>query len=297
VAKRGWVKKVVWIFVVLIILTAVAALTWRAWFPSVAKIVLQTRGVQVKSIDWEERNTLKLQQIQHESDAFLARAQEVVVMTPWAWKQAARNYNTNTPALFLKVRGWRVILTTPQTTNTPAFVAQRIRAIIDGLAKSQTNCPHAIFLNGTIQTPRGDFNFGVIEWKNGELSGDLTWPQLNDPADFKLKLVEPTKAQLIVRQRALEVGSKFTADTTPNDARLAGYARWKTNRLDLDLLFPNNSNTPQSGFLESAGINIPARALGLNIVNGIDARFRLAITNGQFNLRLGIPKEPTSDGP
>ena len=148
----------------------------------------------------------------------------------------------------MTVNGWRVIL--PGTkTKTKADVAhefdcRKIRKVNDQLHWLETQCPHAVILNGTLQTAKGEFNFGVVEWRGGELSGNFTWPQLNDPADFKVKVVDASKLQLIVKQIALEIGARATAETLKDGARLNGYARWKTNRVDFDATFSFGDNVP-----------------------------------------------------
>src|ERR1043165_7294175 len=94
---------------------------------------------------------------------------------------------------------------------TPSL--KKLRRVTAGFPRARANCPRAVILNGTLQTPKGEFNFGVIDWKGAELSGNFTWPQLNDPADFKMKVIDPAKLQLIVQQTCLEIGSTAAART------------------------------------------------------------------------------------
>src|SRR6185295_15414611 len=151
-------------------------------------------------------------------DGLVVRAKTVTMLTPRAWKRALRNGETNTT--YLKIDGWRVILPSnggdARSTNS---IAQKIQRLNDGIHRAQTNCPRAVILNGALQTPKGEFNFGVIDWRGGELSGNFTWPQLNDPADFKLKIIDPAKLQLIVKQTGLEIGARATAETLADGAR------------------------------------------------------------------------------
>jgi hypothetical protein len=165
-----------------------------------------------------------------------------------------------------------------------------------GLHQAHKKCPRAVFLNGTLQTAKGEFNFGAVEWKGGELSGDFTWPQLNDPADFRLKIVDPAKLQLILRQRALEIGARATTELLADGARLAGYARWKNNRVDFDVTYPQADNMPRNAVVNSKGLAIPGRFLGMPEVESLNARTRLVITNGQVNFVVGAAEtaEPSA---
>jgi hypothetical protein len=191
------------------------------------------------------------------------------------------------------VNGWRVIL--PEggagagKSGATNSIAQKVQALNDGVHRALTNCPRAVVLNGTLQTPKGEFNFGVIDWKGGELSGNFTWPQLNDPADFKLKIIDPAKLQLIVKQTGLEIGSRATAETLADGARLAGYARWKANRVDFDLNFANGDDTPRNAIVDSKGLAIPGRFVGMPDVDTLNARMHLVITNGRFDFSMGAP--------
>lgn len=211
------------------------------------------------------------------------------MFTPNAWQAALRAGNTND--VYVRVNGWRVILAeTRSGAPSTNSIADRIRDLNVMARKLHSECPRAVFLNGTIQSGKREFNMAAIEWKGGELSGDLTWPMLNDPADFRLKLIETNKVQLILKQTALEIGSRISAETLTDGARLAGYARWTTNRADFDLLFPARENTPNSGFIESKGIALPGRLLDVPAIETLNARTRLVITNGQFEFNLGAPE-------
>jgi len=218
----------------------------------------------------------------------VVHAKSVTVLTPPAWKRALRAGDTN--QTFLTVNGWRVILPeTKAAAGDTNSIAQKIRKVNDQLHWLETQCPRALVLNGTLQTAKGEFNFGVVEWNGGELSGNFTWPQLNDPADFKLKIVDASKLQLMVKQIALEIGSRVTAETLKDGARLNGYARWKTNRVDFDTTFPMDGNMPRMAVVDSKGLAIPGRFLGMADVETLNANTHLVITNGQFDFAVGAP--------
>jgi len=211
------------------------------------------------------------------------------MLTPRAWKRALRNGDTNTT--YATVNGWRVILPEgsageSRSTNS---MAQKVKALNEGVHRAVANCPRAVILNGTLQTAKGEFNFGVIDWQGRELSGNFTWPLLNEPADFRLKIIDPAKLQLIVKQTGLEIGSRATAEVLPDGARLAGYARWKTNRVDFSLDFPIANDTPRNALVDSKGLSIPGRFVGMPDVESLNARMHLAITNGQFDFSIGAP--------
>lgn len=278
-----------WALIFVLTVGIVLAATWRAWTPSALRLALRTRGVKVAQIKWEGTNSWRFEGVERVDHGLTVRAKTVTLLTPWAWKRAIRNGDTN--VVFVHVNGWRVILTDTggseghsETTNS---IAKKIHDVNELVHRAQTNCPRAVVLNGTLQTAKGEFNFGAIEWKAGELSGNFTWPMLNDPADFRLKIMDAAKLQLIVKQTGLEIGSRMTAESLSDGARLAGYARWKTNRVDFDLTFSATSDTPRSAVVDSKGLSIPGRFLGMADVETLNAQTRLVITNGRFDFSMG----------
>jgi hypothetical protein len=289
VAKGRWKRRLGWAVIVVLTVGILLAATWRSWTPTAVRLALKTRGVKVAHVKWEGTNAWTFEGVERARDGLVVRAKTVTTLTPWSWKKALRTCDTNTT--YLTVNGWRVILPQgkggkSQATNS---MAETIRQLNEGIQRAQTNCPHAVILNGTLQIEKGEFNFGVIEWKGGELSGNFTWPQLNDPADFRLKVVDASKLQLIVKQTGLELGSRATAEALADGARLAGYARWKTNRVDFDLNFVNGSDRPRFAVVDSKGLAIPGRFVGMPDVEALNARMRLVITNGQFDMAIGAP--------
>lgn len=257
--------------------------------PAAVRLALKTRGIQVASVQWEGTNSWKFEGIERSENGLVLRARSITMLRPKAWKTALRAGDTN--QTYITVNGWRVILPSQGRsaidTNT---IAQKLGRLNEAIRRAQRQCPRAVILNGTLQTAKGEFNFGAIEWKGGELSGDFTWPQLNDPADFRLKIVDPAKVQLIVRQRALEIGARATSEILADGARLAGYARWKENRVDFDLTYPQNDNVPRNAVVDSKGVSVPGRLIGIPEAESLNARMRLVITNGQFEFALGAPE-------
>jgi hypothetical protein len=288
VAQGGWKQKLGWGFIALFTIGILLAATWRAWTPNAIRWGLEFRGISVAKVRWDGTNSLEFSGVQYERDGFLARAKTVTVLTPPAWKRALRSGDTN--QTYLTVNGWRVILPQASGAGNPTganSIAEKVRTFNDQIHRFESQCPRALILNGTLQTAKGEFNFGVVEWKGGELSGNFTWPQLNDPADFKLKIVDATKLQLIVKQIALEIGSRDTVEVLHDGARLAGYARWKANRVDYDVTFPFSGNVPRFASVDSKGLSIPGDLIGMPDVEALNARGRLVVTNGQFNLAVG----------
>lgn len=297
VRKGGWKRICGWAFVFAVVAGITVAVTWRTWFPTAAKWALHGRGISTKSIEWVGSDRLKLENVEYHGAEKTFRAMELTVVTPWAWRRMLREPKPTNALIFIQANRWRLIL--PES-STPAKVQnerglripEMLESFQSGMDQLRTNCPRAEFLNGTIQAPSGEFNFGVVEWKNGELSGDFTWPRLNDPASFKLARTA-TNLQLVVKQFALEIGSKLSLTVASNNqTRVAGYARWKTNRVDLDLTFAPGDNVPRQGFVESKGLEIPEQLLAPAGLQALDARFRLVITNGRFDLRLRAPEAP-----
>ena len=269
------------------------AATWRSWMPTAVRLALKTRGVRVASVRWEGTNAWKFEGVERAQNGLVFRAKSITTLRPKAWKMALRSGDTN--QTYVTVNGWRVVLP-QQGTKATNTIAERIRGLNEGIHRVQANCPRAVFLNGTLQTAKGEFNFGAVEWKGGEVSGDFTGPQLNDPADFRLKIVDHAKLQLIVRQRALEIGARATSEILADGARVAGYARWKSNRVDFDVTYPQASDLPRNAVVNSKGLAIPGRFIGMPEVETLNARAHLAITNGQFNFVLGAaePAEPAA---
>ena len=257
--------------------------TARWWVPLAARGALATRGVRVKNISWPTNGVWRFEGVDAKRNGMEFKAATVNTLTPRAWKRALREPGTNAP-IFLRVDRWRLIL--PEHgkggTNSVLGSIQELEKQGEALRKE---CPRALFSNGVIERAGGEFRSGVVEWKNGELAGDMTWPRLNDPADFRLKLNETGKAQFVLKQYALDLASKVTAD----GGRIFGYVRWKENRADFDLQFDPDSNIPRGGFLKSDGLQLPRELLKIPGVEQINARVRLAITNGQFNLKIGAP--------
>ncbi|HUS37707.1 MAG TPA: hypothetical protein VM680_20325 [Verrucomicrobiae bacterium] len=285
-AKGGWKRRVGLAFIALLTIGIVLAATWRAWTPTAVRLVLKTRGIQVANVKWEGTNLWRFESVERAQNGLIFRAKNITTLRPKAWKTALRAGDTN--QTYVTVNGWRVIL--PQHTTKTAdtnTIANKLLALNEGIHRAQEKCPRAVFLNGTLQTARGEFNFGAVEWKGGELSGDFTWPQLNDPADFRLKIADPAKLQLIVRQRALEIGARATSEVLADGARLAGYARWKNNRVDFDVTYPQTNDLPRHARVDSKGLAIPGRFIGMPEVESLNARMRLVITNGHFNFVLG----------
>jgi hypothetical protein len=294
VAKGRWKRRLGWAVVVALTLVIVLAATWRSWIPTAVRFGLKTRGVNVARVKWEGTNAWTFESVERAADGLVVRAKTVTMLTPRAWRRALRLGDTNTT--YVTVNGWRVILPDHANRSGPAtnFIADKMHRLNAGIRQALTNCPRAVILNGTLQIPKGDFNFGVIDWKSGELSGDFTWPRLNDPADFKLKIVDPSKLQLIVKQTALEIGARATAEVVNDGARLAGYARWKTNRVDFDLSFAPGKDIPRFAVIDSKGLAVPGQFIGLPELETLNARMRLAITNGQFDMAVGAPAQSDS---
>jgi hypothetical protein len=290
VAKGRWKRRAGWAFVVVLTIGILLAATWRSWTPTALRFALKTRGISVTRIKWEGTDSWTFEGVQRSTDELTVRAKTVTMLTPSAWKQALRNGDTN--KTYITVNGWRVILPAGKTNSATAAtnsIAGKIQRFNDGVRRVQQRCPRALFLNGTIQTAQGEFNFGAVEWKGGELGGDFTWPLLNDPAEFHLKIVDAAKLQLIVKQIALEIGGRATAEVNAETARLKGYARWKTNRIDFDATFSREEDTPTQAVIDSKGLAWPGRFIGMPEVEALNARMRLVITNGQFDLAIGAP--------
>ncbi|HEY6226315.1 MAG TPA: hypothetical protein VI282_04245 [Verrucomicrobiae bacterium] len=289
-AKGRWKRRLGWALIVVVTSAILLAATWRSWTPAAVRVALRTRGVKVAKLKWEGTDAWTFEGVERSKNGLVARAKTITTLTPWAWKRALRNGDTN--STYVTVNGWRVILPEgrgdggSRSTNS---IAQKVKAVNDGVHRALANCPRAVILNGTLQTPKGEFNFGVIDWKGGELSGNFTWPQLNDPADFKMKVIDAAKLQLIVKQTGLEIGARATAETLEDGARLAGYARWKTNRVDFDLNFADAEDTPRNAIVDSKGLSIPGRFVGMPDVEALNARMHLVITNGQFDFSMGAP--------
>jgi hypothetical protein len=276
-----------WAVIVVLTVGILMAATWQSWTPTAVRLALKTRGVKVAHVKWEGTNAWTFESVERAQDGMLVRAKTVTMLTPRAWKRAVRSGDTNT--VYVTVNGWRVILPKGGKSRATNSMAETIRKLNEGIHRAQTNCPRAVVLNGTLQTEKGEFNFGVIEWKGGELSGNFTWPQLNDPADFRLKVVDASKLQLIVKQTGLEIGSRMTTEVLADGARLAGYARWKTNRVDFDVNYATGNDTPRFAVVDSKGLAIPGRFVGMPDAEALNARMRLVITNGQFDMAIGAP--------
>jgi hypothetical protein len=292
VAKGSWKRRLGWGFVVVLAIGVLLATTWRIWVLQAVRLGAGFRGVEIASVKWRGADSLEFTGINYARGGMVARAKSIVLLTPAAWKRALRSGDTN--QIYFTVNGWRVILSgTNGVSPSTNSIAERIQKVNETVHRFQQQCPHALILNGTLQTAKGEFNFGAVEWKDGELAGNFTWPQLNDPADFKLKIVDPSKLQLIVKQIALEIGARATAETLADGARLAGYARWKTNRVDFDVTLANGDNTPRHAVVNSKGLAIPGRFVGMPDVETLNARMHLVITNGQFDFALGAP--PTAE--
>jgi hypothetical protein len=288
VARGGWKRKLGWGLIAALAIAVLLAATWRIWLLQAVRLGLGFRGVEVASVRWQGKDSVEFVGVNYTSGGFTARAKKVAMLTPQAWKRALRNGDTNQN--YFTVDGWRIILSqTNATAHSTNSVAERIQKLNATVHRFQKQCPRALIQNGTLQTAKGEFNFGVIEWKEGELSGNFTWPQLNDPADFKLKIVDESKLQLIVKQLALEIGARATIESLPDGARLAGYARWNTNRIDFDTTFATADDTPRNAAIGSKGLAIPGRFVGMPDVETLNAQMHLAMTNGQFDFSVGAP--------
>jgi hypothetical protein len=300
VAKGGWKRKLGWVLIAVLVVGILLAATWRVWLLQAIRLAVGVRGVQVASVKWQGNDSLEFLGVDYARGGIVARAKSVVILTPPAWRRALCNSDTN--QTYFTVSGWRVILSrtngvssSSSSSSSTNSIAQKIQKLNETVHRFQKQCPRALIQNGTLQTAKGEFNFGAVKWKGGELSGDFTWPQLNDPADFKLKIVDASKLQLIVKQIALEIGARATAETLADGARLSGYARWKTNRLDFDATFATGDDTPRFAVVDSKGLAVPGRFVGMPDVEALNAPMHLVITNGQFDFALGAPP-PTESG-
>jgi hypothetical protein len=279
VRKGSWKRRLLWGFALLLALAVILLLTARLWILPAARALLATRGVHIKTLAWEGTNSLKATDIQINRTGAEIRISSLTSLSPKAWKRALKGNDTN--AIYITIKGYKIIPKQTTSTNNAQPFATNLKSFQAQLENFQRNCPHAVLLNGFLETAKGEFRSGVIEWKDGQLAGDFTWPGLNDPADFKL-----TKTNLIVRQLALEIGSKFTLQQTNENMRLAGYARWKTNRIDLDLLFGLTDNLPLEGQIKSRGLTLPGNLIGLPEIEQLSPQFSLTFTNAQFHLRI-----------
>jgi hypothetical protein len=282
VRKGTWKRRLGWTFAIGCGVLLIVALTWRAWVPAVARIALEARGVSVRKITWHGKDSLKFENVDFKKPGLEAHAVSITALRPWVWNKALKNLNTNDVPVFLTIEGWKILSHPMKNTNEPPPVATRIRAVQARLENFQAKCPRAQLLNGYFQRNGKEFRFGAIDWKDGQLGGDFTWPGLNEPADFKL-----TKTNLIVKQLGLEIGSKINIENAGDDVRLKGYARWISNRVDFDLTFPPTANVPSNGFLRSKGISLPGRLFGAPGIEQITGTVSMVVTNGQFHVRIG----------
>jgi hypothetical protein len=286
---RKGVRRAGWVLGIALVAVIALALTSRRWIPTAARVALGWRGVHVKRIAWEGKDAVKLEDIEIKKPAGEVRIKTITAVSPFAWRKLlARGSNDLT---FVTVNGWKIVSKGTERRESKS-IAVRIRELQDQLAKLQTNCPRAVILNGIFENNGKEFRFGAVEWKDGMLAGDFTWPALNDPAEFKL-----TRTNLIVKQIALEIGARFAFDRLGPETRVVGYARWKTNRVDVDLTFPPNENLPRQGFVRSKGLSIPGQWIGLPQVEQLNARASVVITNGEFTLRVGELYSETPPAP
>jgi hypothetical protein len=280
VRKGTWKRRFVWAITLSLVCAVILLLTLRLWMLPAARALLATRGVKVKTLAWEGTNSINATEIQINRPAAEVHIDSLTSLTPKSWKRALKSNDTN--ITFITINGYKIV---PEQTTTTATIpkpfATQLKSFQTQLENLRRNCPHAILLNGFLRHPKGEFRFGAIEWKDGQLAGDFTWPGLNDPADFKL-----TKTNLIVRQIALEIGSKFSIQQTNENIRLAGYARWKSNRIDLDLTFGPADNLPLLGHIRSKGLTLPGDLIGLPKIEQLSSQFTATFTNGQVSLRV-----------
>jgi hypothetical protein len=272
----------VWGLALLLVIAVTLLLTARFWILPAARALMATRGVQVKTLAWEGTNSIKATEIQINRPHAEVRINSLTSFTPKAWKNALAKLKTDTnePPVFLTINGWKIIPKQSPATSSQT-IAHQLKSFQAQLEKLQRDCPRAVILNGFIQHQKGEFRSGAIEWKNGLLAGDFTWPGLNDPADFKL-----TKTNLIVRQLALEIGSRLALQQTNDNMRVVGYVRWKTNRLDLDLTFTPADNLPINSQIRSEGLTLPGNLLGLPQIEQTSPQFTATITNNHVSLRV-----------
>lgn len=272
----------------LLTLFLLALATARLWLPSAARVVLATRGVHVKSLAWEGKDSIKASEIRIDRPAAEIRINTLTTLKPKAWRHAARTKDTNT--VFVTINGWKINPKQTSGTSVAPSIATQLKIFQTQLENLQRNCPRAVLLNGFVQHSRGEFRSGAIEWKDGQFEGDFTWPGLNDPADFKL-----TKTNLIVRQLALEIGSKFSLEQVSANIRVAGYARWKTDRVDLDLTFAEADNFPLNGKIDSKGLTIPGNLIGVPQIEWFSPQFTATITTSRFRLALSERSSPEDE--
>jgi hypothetical protein len=288
VRKGVWKRRLGWAALAVFALFLILALTCRFWFLPAMRLVLATGGVHIEKISSTTNGVWRIEGIAAKRNSLELRAASITTFNPRAWKRALQTDGTNAP-IFFRIDRWRLILPQSHTAETNSFVA-RLRNFEAQAQRLKQKCPRAQFLNGVIVSAGGgEFRSSVIEWKNGELTGDMTWPGLNDPADFHLKLMETNKFQLILKQYALDLASKVTAQMSGDEARLTGYARWKENRANFDLRFGATNNVPIGGFLKSDGLQLPRELVRIPGVEQLNLRGRLVITNGQFDLKIGAP--------
>jgi hypothetical protein len=286
---RKGVRRAAWVLGIALVVAIALAFTSRRWIPTAARVALGWRGVHVKRIAWEGKDFVKLEDIEIKKPSREVRINTITAVSPFAWKKLlAKGSNDLT---FVTVNGWKIVFKGSERRESKTIAAQ-IRNLQDQLEKLQTNCPRAVILNGIFENNGKEFRFGAVEWKDGLLAGDFTWPTLNDPAEFKL-----TKTNLIVKQIALEIGARLAFERVGPDTRVAGYARWKTNRIDLDLTFPPDENFPRQGMVRTKGLSIPGQWVGLPQAEQLNARASVVITNGQFTLRVGELDSETSPAP
>ncbi len=271
-------------------------MTWRHWLPTAGRLALRLRGVQAESVTWEGRDALKIGEARWDGGGWRAQAREVTALAPWAWRRALARGGTKEEPVFITVNGWRVARAGERNPEGGMTAGEGVEKVLAGLEALRTKIPRAVLLNGAVGSAQGDHRFGAVLWRDGVLEGDWSWPRLNDPADFKVKLEESGRAQVILRQTGLDLGARVTAERVAEGVRLKGFGRWRTNRAEFDVAFGEGGRMPVWGVVESAGFSAPARLLGLKLDEEIGARFRLAITNGQFELRLGAPGEVSEDG-
>lgn len=285
--KVGWKRYLGWAFVAGLVCAILLAATWKAWLPSGIRVALLLYGAKADRVSWEGKDSLKFEGLEFARDGATVRIISLVTLTPYAWKKALRQDDTN--QVYFTVDQWRVILKSPQGTNKVSLAAN-LRRYQEAAEDFWGTCPRANILNGVIQTEKGEFRFGALQWNNGQLTGDVSWPLLNDPADFRLSITNVAKTQFTLKQIGLDIGARVSAERAGENARLAGYVRWATNRADFDLLFSPDSAAPIGGYVRSKGVGIPGRFLGTPFAEQLDARFSLAVTNGQFDFRLGAPE-------
>jgi translocation and assembly module TamB len=282
---------------ILLILVAVALLTYHRWFGRALRPIAAEYGVQFRNYERLPNGRFALNDLVRSNALFDARISRVEGFYPEVWYRKASESGTNPPPEYLKINGWKIIVHTNQITASPGTNAHRgiyseFQQAEKYIRQAMKWLPRATLLNGILLYGGKRYSFGQITWNEGNLDAGGVWPVSFVPFELKAKLGTGKPYQVYYAMNPLDLSVKVQLWETNGflASKLTGMYKGTTVRGSAE--FPRAGNIPIRAKLSAPDFHISADLLKLKGYNEFTGDFRANWETNHFTLNLRATAEP-----